>query len=222
LLRQQVAEDMYLLIRRFADTAEHTGRNTYKSMNRIFYEQCEVYEEKVCVKKKTGGNVMQNPSDPGATYDGHKGPGYQVQLSETCHPENEVQLITCALPQTAVEPDSAATSEVLDNLEESELLPREMFVDTHYCSDENVQNAAQRGVELVGPTPPGSGGSKDTDQLNIDDFDIDEQTRSTTLLALQSDFFGGLCLVNLLAVVVLLIALAFPFCCTYRTEPAPG
>jgi len=176
LLRQQVAEDMYLLIRRFSDAAEHAGRDTYKSMERIFYEQCEVHEEKVCVKKKTGGDVMQNPSDPGATYDGHKGSGYQVQLSETCHPENEVQLITCALPQTAVEPDSAATGEVLDNLEETELLPQEMLVDTHYCSDENVQHAAARGVELVGPTPPGSGSRQDTDQLNIDDFDIDEET----------------------------------------------
>jgi hypothetical protein len=175
LLRQQVAEDMYLLIRRFADSAEHSNRNSYKSMERIFYEQCEVHEEKVCVKNKTGGNVMQNPSDPDATYDGHKGPGYQVQLSETCHPDNEAQLITCALPQTAVEPDSTATNEVLDKLDESGLLPREMLVDTHYCSDENVQNAAARGVELVGPTPPGAGGSKDTDQLNIDDFDIDEQ-----------------------------------------------
>ena len=156
--------------------AEHAGRDTYKSMERIFYEQCEVHEEKVCVKKKTGGDVMQNPSDPGATYDGHKGSGYQVQLSETCHPENEVQLITCALPQTAVEPDSAATGEVLDNLEETELLPQEMLVDTHYCSDENVQHAAARGVELVGPTPPGSGSRQDTGQLNIDDFDIDEET----------------------------------------------
>ena len=109
LLRQQVAEDMYLLIRLFADTAEHTNRNSYKSMKRIFYEQCEVHEEKICVKNKTGGDVMQNPSDPGATYDGHKGPGYQAQLSETCHPDNDVQLVTCALPQTAVEPDSSAT-----------------------------------------------------------------------------------------------------------------
>ena len=176
LLRQQVANDMYFLIRRFADTAAHAGRDSYKAMERIFYEQCDVQEEKVCVKKKTGGNVMQNPSDPGATYDGHKGPGYQVQLSETCHPDNEVQLITCALPQTAVEPDSTATSQVLDNLEASELLPREMFVDTHYCSDENVQNAAARGVELVGPTPPGSGRPQDPDHLNIDDFDIDERT----------------------------------------------
>ena len=176
LLRQQVAEDMYLLIRRFADTAEHAGRGTYKAMERIFYEQCEVHEEKVCVKKKTGGNVIQNPSDLDATYDGHKGPGYQVQISETCHPDNEVQLITCALPQTAVEPDSTATSEVLDSLEESELLPREMFADTHYCSDENIQAAANRGVELVGPVQCGSLVDKDVDHLNVDDFNVDEQT----------------------------------------------
>ncbi len=176
LLRQQVAEDMHLLIRRFADTAEHAGRGTYKAMERIFYEQCEVHEEKVCIKKKTGGNVIQNPSDPGATYDGHKGPGYQVQISETCHPDNEVQLITCALPQTAVEPDSTATSEVLDSLEESELLPREMFADTHYCSDENIQAAANRGVELVGPVQCGSLVDKDVDHLNVDDFNVDEQT----------------------------------------------
>ena len=176
LLRQQVAEDMYLLIRRFADTAEHAGRDTYKAMERIFYEQCEVHEEKVYVKKKTGGNVIQNPSDLDATYDGHKGPGYQVQISETCHPDNEVQLITCALPQTAVEPDSTATSEVLDSLEESELLPREMFADTHYCSDENIQAAANRGVELVGPVQCGSLVDKDVDHLNVDDFNVDEQT----------------------------------------------
>ncbi len=176
LLRQQVAEDMCLLIRRFADTAEHTGRDSYKAMERIFYEQCEVHEDKVCVKKKTGGNVIQNPSDPDATYDGHKGPGYQVQISETCHPENETQLITCALPQTAVESDTTATSEVLDNLDESELLPREMFADTHYCSDENIQAAAERDVELVGPVQCGGLIDKDVDRLNVDDFDIDEQT----------------------------------------------
>jgi len=176
LLRQQVAEDMHYLIQRFADKGEHSNRDTYKAVERIFYEQCEVYEEKVFIKKETGGNVMQNPSDPDATYDGHKGPGYQVQISETCHPENETQLITCALPQTAVEPDTTATREVLDSLKESELLPREMFADTHYCSDENIQAAANRGVELVGPVQCGSLIDKDVDHLNVDDFDIDEQT----------------------------------------------
>jgi hypothetical protein len=176
LLRQQVAEDMYLLIRLFADRPEHVRKDTYKALARIFYEQCDVREEKVCVKAKTGGDVMQNPSDPDATYDGHKGPGYQAQIAETCNPENDVQIITCTIPQTAVESDTAAASEVLDTLDESGLLPQELFADTHYCSDENIQEATDRGVELVGPVSCGSLMDKDVDCLNIDDFDVDEQT----------------------------------------------
>ena len=71
LLRQQVAEDMHFIVRHFSSNAEHNNRDTYKALERIFYEQCEVHEDKVVVKKKTGGDVMQNPSDPDATYDGH-------------------------------------------------------------------------------------------------------------------------------------------------------
>lgn len=176
LLRQQVAEDMHFLLRRFADAAKHGRKDTYKALERIFYEQCEVHEDKVCVKEKTGGNVMQNPSDPGATYDGHKGPGYQVQLSETCNPDNEVQLITCAIPQTAAESDANSFGEVVKDLEANDLVCDEMLADTHYTSDQNVQLAQEHGIELVGPTPPGSGGPRDTYQLNIDDFNVDEET----------------------------------------------
>ena len=176
LLRQQVAEDMYYLLRRFADNLEHSNRDSYKALERIFYEQCQVHEEKVSLKKKTGGDVMQNPSDPGASYDGHKGPGYQAQIAETCNPENEVQLITCAIPQTAAEADANAVEEVLDDLTANDLLPDELLVDTHYTGDENVQLAEDNGVELVGPVPPGSSKSKDDEYelLNIDDFNVDE------------------------------------------------
>jgi len=47
-----------------------------------------VSEGKVVVKAKTGGDCVQTPSDLDATYDAHKGPGYQVQIAETCSPEN--------------------------------------------------------------------------------------------------------------------------------------
>jgi len=176
LLRQQVAEDMHYLIQRFADNLEHSNRDTYQALERIFYEQCEVHEENVCIKKKTGGKVMQNPSDPGASYDGHKGPGYQAQIAETCNPENEVQLITCAIPQTAAEADGNALEGVLDDLTAKNLLPDELLVDTHYTGDDNVQLAEEKGVELVGPVPSGSGKSKgdEYEQLNIDDFNVDE------------------------------------------------
>lgn len=175
LLRQQVAEDMHFLIGHFAELDQHTNRNSYKAMERIFYEQCQVHEDTVTVKDKTGSAVMQNPSDPDATYDGHKGPGYQVQISETCDPDNEVQLVTSALPQTAAEADAEAVEPVLNDLEQSNLLPRELLVDTAYASDENVQKAESRGVELVGPVPGGAG-QVSADELTIDDFNIDETT----------------------------------------------
>jgi len=178
LLRRQVAEDMYFIIQRFAGMNEHNDKNTFKAVERIFYEQCEVHQEKVSIKKKTGGNVMQNPSDADATYDGHKGPGYQVQLSETCAADNDVQLITSAIAQTAAESDSAAVAKVLEDLKSNDLVPDEMLVDTGYTSDDNVQLAEEKGVELVGPVPSGSSKRKDDEyeQLNIDDFDVDDTT----------------------------------------------
>ena len=178
LLRQQVAEDMLALVQRFQDDSFHNNRDTYKTMKRIFYEQCEVQEAKVTVKAKPGGDIMQNPCEPDATRDGHKGPGYQAQLSETCNPENEVQLILSALPQTAVESDPKALEPVLDDLKESNLLPEQLLADASYSGDENVERAAQAyGVELVGPVPSGSVTDEQAYSLNVDDFIVDEETQ---------------------------------------------
>jgi hypothetical protein len=173
--RQQAAEDLLWVIEHFADQPTMTARQSYKALQTIFSQQCEVVEAKVTVRAKTGGNCMQNPSDPEATYDGHKGPGYQVQLAETCSPENEVQLITAALPQSACEPDEAALVPMLEQLEQAHLLPQEMLGDTLYTNDENVQAAAGFGVELIGPVP-GRAPESDAEALTIDDFALDERT----------------------------------------------
>ena len=117
----------------------------------VFQEQCEIVNDKIQVRSKTGGNIIQNPSDPDATYDGHKGQGYQVQLVETCSEENDVQLILSALPQTAVENDANALGPVLADLQKNDLLPEELQADGAYGSDENYQKAAAIGVELVSP-----------------------------------------------------------------------
>ena len=149
--RQQAAEDLLWVIERFANCADMTGRSSYKALITIFSQQCEVSAGKVVVKAKTGGDCMQNPSDLDATYNAHKGQGYQAQIAETCSPENEVQLITGALPQSAAEPDGGAVVPMLDQLQESKLLPETMLADTLYGGDENVQAAETRGVELVAP-----------------------------------------------------------------------
>ena len=173
-LRQQVAEDMCFLVERFAADPAFAQRSSYQSMALIFQQQCVVESGKVTIQAKPGGNCMQNPSDPDATYDGKKGAGYQVQITETCDPANEVQLITSALPQTAVQSDANAVAPVLEDLEKTRLLPEEMTADTAYGSDENVQLAAGKGVELISPV---SGPKTDPDRLNVDDFVVDEETK---------------------------------------------
>lgn len=149
--RQQVAEDLHELIERFADNPGLRDRPSYRALAKVFEQQCEIVEAKVQVRAKTGGACLQNPSDPEATYDAKKGPGFKVQLSETCSDDNEVQLIVAVLPQTAATPDAEALPEVLDQLKKKEILPKTMTADTAFGGDENVQKAAAEGVDLISP-----------------------------------------------------------------------
>jgi len=174
LLRQQVAEDMHDLIERFSADAKHNGRSTFKLLIRVFHEQCEILLEKIAIRAHPGGNVVQNTSDEGATRDGHKGPGYQVQLAETCAAANDVQLIVAAIPQTAAEPDPNAVEPILEALTQNDALPEVMFGDTLYGSDENVQKCERLGVEMVSPTPGQKSG--DVYAINSDDFVVAENS----------------------------------------------
>ena len=144
-------------------------------MVRVLHEQCDVQEETVTVKKKTGGDVIQNPSDADASYDGHKGPGYQAQVSETCSPENEVQVITGVEVEPAHCSDQHAAVPMLDQLEEQDRRPDILYADGGYGSDDNVVEAARRDVDLQSPVSgmpeqcPG--------RLSLDDFVINDQTQ---------------------------------------------
>lgn len=175
-LRQMVAEDLLLLVSRFSQTESVTKRTSYQALCRVLQEQCDVMEETVTVKAKTGGNVMQNPSDQDATYDGHKGPGYQAQIAETCSPENDVQLITGAMGEPAHCSDQDAMEPMLDQLDTHERLPELLYADGQYGSDENVTHAAERGVDLQSPVC--GNGSYDPEALTVDDFVIDETTET--------------------------------------------
>lgn len=175
-LRQTIAEDLHWLIEHFADKPSHTLRTTYKNMLRVFSEQCTVEGDTIVIKKKTGGAVMQNPSDPDAGYDGKKGQGYQVQISETCNTDNEIQLVTAVLPQSAVESDTTACQPMLEQLEARDCLPKELSCDGLYGTDDNFVKAAAKGVELISPVKKGSEKEEvDPGVINISDFEFDEK-----------------------------------------------
>jgi hypothetical protein len=177
-LRQSVAEDLAYVVQRYRRNKSHNQRPAYQKMATVFEQQCEVEGERITVKKKTGGDIICNPSDPDATLDGHKGSGYQVQLSETCSPENEVQLIVCALPETACQSDAASLANVLQDLKQQGYSPDELLADTAYGGDENDCRCREEGIDLISPT---SGKCPedhvDPDQLTAADFQVEAGER---------------------------------------------
>jgi hypothetical protein len=64
--------------------------NTYRTLLRVFYEHFDVEENVVNAKKSkdVSSDSVQNPSDPDAGFDGHKGQGYHTQIMDT-HRDDE-------------------------------------------------------------------------------------------------------------------------------------
>ena len=174
--RLTVAQEMHMLIERFAKHAVVGILPRYQMMAVVFGQQCEVKLDKVEVRKAPGGDIVVNPSDPDATLDGHKGSGYQLQLSETCSPDNETQLIVSAIPEQAHQSDSEAMKKVLDDLYENDLLPTEMVADTAYGGDDNFCRCKMVGVELIAPVPGKCSEQKASGEVFTEtDFPVEER-----------------------------------------------
>ena len=173
-LRQSVAEDLAYLVETFRHDIFPAARAAYQMMVKVFEQQCEVVGERVAVRKHPGGEIVCNPSDPEATWDGHKGSGYQVQLSETCGADNEVQLIVSAIPETACQTDSAALAVVIEDLKASGFEPTELLADTAYGGDENHSRCLDEGIDLVTPTPGKCPAKQvDLEHLTVADFKVE-------------------------------------------------
>lgn len=166
-----VAQDVYALVRAFSDVEAVKELPAFRLLQRLFDEQCEVVPEergdddndgegpagggnasrvKLREPKTIGGDSLQSPYDPDATY-GHKGKGYEVQLAETCDENNPYQVITGVSVNGAHESDQKALMPMLDQLDEAGMLPQALLADTGYGSGANIVESAKRGVTLLAP-----------------------------------------------------------------------
>ncbi len=158
-----VSDDLLGLVQQFKDQSQVTGMHSYKLLERILKEHCNLMvskdETKIDVKapKKIPSDSLQNPSDPDATYSGHKGQGYQVQIMETyCKDEDAkdktLNLITHVQVEQAHESDANALIPAIESTQERGLGSKETLADSLYGSDDNCREAEQLGVEVVAPT----------------------------------------------------------------------
>jgi hypothetical protein len=170
---ETTAADLWFLVGRFRQDDAVAELSEFRLLERLLAEQCRVEGDGDAVILKEGKEIasdsLQSPFDPDASYDGHKGVGYQAQLSETCAPENPIQVITRVEVEPAHLSDQHAIIPALDDLAERKIAPKEMFADTSYNSGDNLIAAAERGVELISPTP----GKADPDGIGLGHFDLD-------------------------------------------------
>jgi hypothetical protein len=178
---EQVSADLYRLILKFKAFQDVNGMHSFKLLQRILDEQCTVSddESRVEVKepKQIPSDSLQNPSDPDASYSGHKGQGYQVQVMETYtdteDPEEKARtlnLITHVEVERAHESDANALIPAIESAHERELAPKEVLADSLYGSDENIETVNEKGVEIISPPM----GSEKEGTLGLSDFHLEK------------------------------------------------
>jgi len=178
-----VARDLFHLVGQFKDCEKVIAMHSYKLLERVLKEQCnlDVSDDKdpIAVKKpkEIASDSLQNPSDPDATFSGHKGQGYQVQIMETyTDSENKeikskmLNLITHVEVEKACDSDAQALIPAIKSANERGLCPAELGADALYGSDENYEAAKSMGVELVAPVY----GNREKGAVSLSEFEFSE------------------------------------------------
>lgn len=154
----EIAEDIGLLLTRFGEEKAIAGRSSFKALARVFSEHCEVKKSKVIVKPKASdkngqsSQVLQNPSDVDAGYDGHKGPGYQVQIAQAYDTgEKAPGIITACVPQSVAVSDAASLKPVYEQQTRMGTMPKVFLADTGYGSQAHADMSTEKGVKFYSP-----------------------------------------------------------------------
>ena len=181
-----LANDVFTLVERFRGNEPVTTMNSYQLLARLLKEQCivervDTHTTQVSVKanKDVPSDSLQNPSDPDAGYDGHKGKGYQVQVAEsysTSEDTNTLNLITSVIVEPAHKSDAHALIPLIESTTELGLKPKEVTADTLYGSDENCQKAKALGVEVVSPVK----GKLGEDSVPLTEFTMNSENEITS------------------------------------------
>jgi hypothetical protein len=146
----------------------------YQMFERVFGEHFRVEENvlKTKIDKELSASSLQSPDDLEATYreKGNKSyKGYVTNLTETCDPENELQLIT----KTQVAPncvdDAKLMEEALPNLKERTELET-LYTDGCYGSPSADQTLRDSQVEQIQTAIRGRAPS--SEKLNLANFEI--------------------------------------------------
>jgi len=169
---QKIGNLMQRLVEELYDT--YKEEPVYMVLCRVFTEHFRMEEKTVKTKlgKELSASSLQSPDDLEATYrqknkKSHK--GYVANITETCDPENELQLITKVQVASNNIDDAQMLIEALPDLKERTGIDT-LYTDGGYGSSEADDNLQKQEVEQIQTAIRGRIPS--SEKLNLVDFKI--------------------------------------------------
>lgn len=164
-----------LMARLLGELQEKYAENpVYQVLARVFGEHFRLAAEKVSVKanQELSASSLQSPDDLEATYREKRGVGYQgyvTNVTETCNPENDLQLIAKVQTAPNTTDDSQLLAEAVPNLAKRTDL-KEMYTDGGHGGPKSDEALAEASVEHIQTAIRGR--EPNPELLSLADFDI--------------------------------------------------
>jgi len=179
---QRIGELMRELLEKLAGAyGEHA---TYQMLQRVFAEHFLVEQDRLRLKvgKELSSQSLNSPDDTEATFrikNKRSYKGYVTNVTETCDPENPLQLIAKVQTKPNVTNDDDMLVEAVPSLKER-LGIEEVQTDGAYNSDESFKVLRDNGIELI---QTAIRGHSPHEHLGLDKFEIATSSAESTLEA---------------------------------------
>jgi hypothetical protein len=174
---QKIGQTIHALLQELKSA--YAAELAYQVLERIFAENFNLLESGPCAKENTEmtSSCLQSVDDLEATYrtkgTGHY-KGYVANITETCDPENEIQLITKVQVAPNNVDDGQLLAEALPNLKERTSIET-MITDGGYGSEVSDEVLQKQEVTLIQTAIKGAQPS--ADKFSLSDFVIEQNEK---------------------------------------------
>jgi len=169
---QQIGIDLCEMVESLESTYKH--EQAYRDAKRVFGEhfRCEAGAITIKSGKELSGSTLQSPDDREASYrkkSGESARGYVANITETCDPDNELQLVTAVSVQPNVTDDQELLSEDIARLNDRTDI-EEVITDAGYTGSTAAE--ALESHQVKQKISAIKGRKKETDTLGLEGFNI--------------------------------------------------
>jgi len=162
--------------------------DVFKTFERVYSEQFTVIQQKIKIKppEQISSSSVQSPDDLDATYRNKEGKslrGQSINIVETAHPDNQINLITDVSTNPLNKDDSKVLNERLDTIKEKTPELKELHFDGAYGNTDNDKKFEKHKIT---PVQTAVRGAKPAVDMNIEKVSETEYTVNCPLQSVQS------------------------------------